>query len=145
MATVKPKLRFALLCSHVDFDANGLPFALNEPIHTLQIPPGSTGGYHPPPLALYCQLEDALGTFRFSVQVRDENGFVVNPNEPPVTLSFSPTANRLVPLEQVFEVDITFPLPGVYFVHLICNHRSLNEPIPPDECAFPPARVNVLG
>lgn len=139
-----PTLRLAVLCSHVDFDANGLPFSLNEPIHTIQIPSGTTGAYRSL-LALYCQLEDAIGTFRFSVQVRDENGFVVNPNEPPVTLVFPGAMNRVIPLEQVFDVDISFPRPSVYFVHLMCNHRSLNESTAPDECAFPAARVNVLS
>lgn len=145
MASVKPRLRLALLCSHVDFDANGLPFSLHEPIHTLQIPPGTTGRYHPPPLALYCQLEDAVGTFPFSVEVRDEQGFAINPNAPRVVVAFPGTAYRAVPLEQVLEVDITFPGPGVFFVHLVCNHRSMHEPASPDDRPFPPARVNVLS
>jgi hypothetical protein len=145
MATVKPKLRLALLCSHVDFDADGLPFALNEPIHTLQIPPGTAGRFRPPPLALYTQLEDAVGTFPFSLEVRDERGFVVNPNAPRVSITFPGTEYRSVPLEQVFTLDIAFPGPGAYGVHLVCNHRSMHDPLTPDDRPFPPARVNVIG
>ncbi len=145
MATVKPRLRLALLCSHVDFDARGLPFSLHEPIHTLQIPPGTVGAYRPPPLALYTQIEDAVGAFPFSVELRDERGFVVNPNAPRVSLAFPGTEYQAVPLEQVFARDVAFPGPGVYFVHLVCNHRSMHEPLSADERSFPPARVNVLG
>ena len=145
MASVKPRLRLALLCSHVDFDANGLPFSLHEPIHTLQIPPGTTGRYRPPPLALYTQIEDAVGTFSFSVEVWDEQGFVINPNPPRLTGVFPGTAYRALPFEQVYEVDVEFPGPGVYFVHLMCNHRSLHERTSPNDGAFPPPRVNVLN
>jgi hypothetical protein len=145
MASVKPKLRLAVLCAHVEFDANQLPFSLQEPIHTLQIPPGTVGGYRPPPLALYTQIEDAVGTFSFSVEVRNEHGFIVNPQPPRITITFPGTLHRAAPLEQVFTLDITFPGPGVYFVHLVCNHRSLHDPIAPDEHPFPPARVNVIG
>ncbi|MBA4062114.1 MAG: hypothetical protein C0501_00080 [Isosphaera sp.] len=142
---VKPRLRLALLCSHVTFDGNGLPFALNEPIHTLRIPAGTVGGYRPPPLALYTQIEDAVGTFPFSVEVRDEREYVVNPSPPRVPVTFPGTEHRAVPLEQVFAVDVTFPGPGVYLVHLVCNHRSLHELVAADDRPFPAARVNVLG
>lgn len=99
MATAKPRLRLALLCSHVDFDRDGLPFALNEPIHTLQIPAGTVGRLRPPPLALHTQLEDAVGTFPFSLDVRDERDVIVNPNSPRVSITFPGTEYRAVPLE----------------------------------------------
>ena len=145
MASVKPRLRLAFLCSYADFDANGLPFRLNEPIHTLQFVPGIDGRFRPKSMALYTQLEDAVGTFPFSVEVRDEHNFVVNPNPPRVGITFPGMAYRVTPLEQVFALDVTFPTPGVYFVHLVCNHLSLHEPPAPGECPFPAVRVNVLS
>jgi hypothetical protein len=144
MATVKPKLRVALLCARFDLTDHGLPFSLHAPIHTLPLPPGHVGRYRPSPLILYAQLEDAVGTFPLSLEVRDEEGFVINPGAPRASVTFPGTAHRAVPLEQVFELDITFPGPGVFFVHLMCNHRSMHEATSPDDWAFPPPRVNVL-
>lgn len=144
MATVKPRLLVAFLCSDVIFDGNGLPFSLNEPIHTLQIPAGTNAPFRPPPMSLYAQLEDAVGTFSFAVEVRDELGFVVNPNPLRRMIAFVGTGHTLVPLEQVFDLDVSFPGPGVYFMHLLCNHQSLSETVKPGEVPFPAPRIHVI-
>jgi hypothetical protein len=113
MANVAPKLWLAVLCQHVEFDANGLPFSLQEPLHTAVLPDGADFPFVPATMALYAQLQDALGVFHFRVELRNESGFVVCDTRPPVTIRFEGTTYRADPTEVVFNLkDFRFPAPG---------------------------------
>ncbi len=145
MANVTPKLRLAVLCSHIVFDANGLPFSLQEPFHTVQPGPGKTFPFEPVPMFLYTQLEDAVGTFRFRVVTRDETGIEVR-RTPYMEVTFDGTSNRVIPAELTFELrGFRFPKPGIYYFHVICNHASLSDVKETESHPFPAPRLHVLS
>ena len=96
-ARVVPTLRLAVLCEEVVYDRDGNPFGLNVPVHTVALPDGSAGPYRPPPLALYLQLSDGVGTFYVTTEVRSEGGNVVYRSKPPVEVVFAGTTHRAVP------------------------------------------------
>ena len=145
MASVMPKLRTAILCSHVDFDANGLPFSLHEPLHTVQASAGKAFPFQPAPMFLYTQLEDAVGTFRFRVITRDEGGIESN-KTPQTEVTFDGTSHRAIPAELTFELSgFRFPKPGIYYFHVICNHASLSDPKGTEPHPFPAPRLHVLS
>ena len=79
MATVRPRLRLAVLCAYITPDADGLPFGLNCPIHTVRIPFGSAEAQRPRKFALYTQLQNATKDYEFAVEVRNEHGEVIHP------------------------------------------------------------------
>ena len=63
----------------------------------------------------------------------------------PRRVTFPNTEYRTIPLEQVFELGVVFPEPGVYFFRVLCDGRSLHDPESADDRPFPPSQVNVLG
>jgi hypothetical protein len=67
MIGLGPRLRLALLCARIEPDADGLPFSLERPIHTLRFPLGQLKDYRPRELCLYTQLENATGSFHFGL------------------------------------------------------------------------------
>lgn len=142
MASAKTRLRLAVLCSRIEPDSDGLPFALHRPLHTIRLPVDPAERNRPRAFAIYTQLEEAWNTTcAFRLQIRDEQGEVVY-RGPEQRISFP---DGEMPLEQEFRLSFAFPEPGVYFIHLLCDGRSLHEPGSPDERAFPPAQLNVLG
>jgi hypothetical protein len=145
MANVRPRLRLAVLCAYVTPDADGLPFAINYPTHTIRIPFVGDDAKKARKFALYTQLQNAVGDLEFTVEVRNEYGELINPNEPRRRVAFPGTEHRVIPLEQVFELEVVFPEPGVYFFGVLCEGRSMHVPESPDERPFPPSQVNVLG
>ena len=145
MATGKPKLRLAVLCAHITPDADGLPFALNCPLHTIRLPTDPAERNRPREFALYVQLQGAWKTTcAFRLQIRDERGEVVYRSAED-SVSFPDFEYRVVPLEREFRLSFAFPEPGVYFVHVLCEGRSMHDPESPDDRAFPPSQLNVLG
>lgn len=141
MAVPGPRLR----CALIHPDADGLPFALERPIHTLRFPPGKPKDYRPSELSLYTQLENATGSFHFWIELRNEKNELVNPNAPLEWVTFPATDNPVIPFEREFKVDITFPSPGVYCIHLMCDGRSLHSPSSSDDQPFPPIRITLLA
>jgi len=145
MAIVVPKLRLAVLCAHIEFDGNGIPFQLQELLHTVQPEAGKAFPFEPPPMYLYAQVEDALGSFRFRVVTRDEDGIEGN-RTPQMDVTFDGVLNRLIPTELTFELNgFRFPRPGIYSFHLICNHASLSDPREAETEPFPAPRIRVLA
>lgn len=145
MAGVMPRLRLAVLCQHVEFDADKLPFSLQEPLHTVQLPAGAQFPFQPAPMYLYAQLEDAIGTFWFRVLTRDESGIEGN-KTPQVEHTFDRASNPVIPVELTFELNgFRFPKPGIYWFHLMCNHASLSDPRESEPCPFPAPRLHVLA
>jgi hypothetical protein len=126
---VVPFLRLAVLCQDVEFDGNGLPFKLVEPLHTIRLAPDRFGR----PLTgmfLYTQLEDANGTFEFSVRVQDENGSpVAQPNLRAVAHTFAGAEEeRIVPFELTLRLaGVVLPGPGVYHFQVRCDTVSLHQ------------------
>lgn len=141
---VVPTLRLAVLCAHVELDGDGLVFSLNEPIHTLQLPSGATTQYLPPTMMLYAQLADGVGTFHIRAELRNELG-IVQYQSPPVEVVFAGTEYRVVPVEIVIHLDgLVFSGPGLYELHVLCNHQSFSDLRTPIPVPFPPLRVSVL-
>ena len=126
---IPPFLRAAVLCQDVEFDGNGIPFKLVEPLHTIRLPRDRFGR----PLTemfLYAQLEDANGTFLFSLRVEDENGSVVpQPNLRSVEHTFAGAADeRFIPYELSIRLfGVVLPAPGVYYFQLRCDTISLHQ------------------
>lgn len=144
MATTRPRLRLAVLCSYVDTDADGLPFALTNLIHTIRVPFEGPDAGKPRILALYAQIQNAAGGYEFAVEVRNEHGEVIHAGEP-WRVTFPGTEHRVIPSEQVFELGVVFPEPGVYSFRILCDGRSLHDPESADDQPFPPSQVNVLN
>jgi len=139
-----PRLRFAALCGRIQPDIDGLPFALERPVHTLRFPLGQSRDYRPRELSLYVQLENATGSYHFWPGLRNEHGETINPNAKLEWVTFPQVESSVVPIEREFKLDVVFPAPGVYFIHLMCEARSLHEPWSSDDRPFPPARVVLL-
>jgi hypothetical protein len=145
MATTRPRLRLAVLCAYVTPDADGLPFALNCPLHTLRLPADSAERSRPRTFSLYTQLQDAWNTTcAFQLQVRNERDQIVYTG-PEQSVAFSEFTYRVVPLEQEFKIAFVFPEPGVYSVYVLCDGRSMHDSPSPDDRPFPPPQLNVLG
>lgn len=126
---VLPFLRTAILCQDIEFDGNGYPFKLVEPLHTLVLRPEAFGE----PLTevfLYTQLEDANGLFEFSVRVEDANGNVVpQPGLRSVGRRFVGAGDeRIVPVELPLRLaGLVFLDPGVYYFQVRCDTVSLHQ------------------
>ena len=140
---VLPVLRLAVLCESIEEDADGRPYRLVVPVHTLRWPTGVRGRYRPPTLNLYVQLQNPAGTFYLRAVLRHESGSAEIYDTSPLELRFD-TSLGAVPYELAVELDeLTFPRPGAYEIVIHANHVSLHDP----ELApvpFPPIRVVVL-
>lgn len=126
---IPPFLRTASLCQDIEFDGDGFPFKIVEPLHTLILPPDKFGE----PLTemfLYAQLEDANGRFEFSIRVEDENG---NPTPQPSLQSVEhrfvgSRDERIICVELPFRLlGLVFSEPGVYYFQLRCETISLHQ------------------
>jgi hypothetical protein len=139
MANLRPRLRLAVLCAYTEPDADKVPCRLNFPTHTIRASANERE------CALYIQLENASGEYELTVEIRNERGEVVNPNEPRVRRTFAGLEHLVVPCEFEFRTAAVFPKPGQYFFHVLCDGRSLNDPASPDDRPFPPSQLTVLG
>lgn len=143
---VVPVLRLAVLCSHVEFDRDGAVFSLNEPVHTLRFPSGSSGRLSPPTMVLYLQLADGHGTFYIRAEVRNEAGTVQYRSPRPFEVHFDGTQYRTEPAEVVLDLErLEFPGPGLYEFHVLCNHMSFSDMTTPTPVPFPPLWVRVVA
>jgi len=126
---VLPFLRTVLLCHRIETDEFERPDRLVHPIHTIDIPQSLFGQ----PLSevhLYAQLEDAVGTFEFSVRVEDENrDHVPQPNLSAVEHTFKGDGlDRIIPWEVSLRLDgLVFPAPGVYHLIVRADTQSLHQ------------------
>lgn len=69
-------------------------------------------------MVLYAQLEDAAGTFEFSVRIEDEHrNLVPQPNLRSRSHAFQPNSDqRIIPFELNLVLNgLVFPSPGVYY------------------------------
>lgn len=142
MANLRPRLRLAVLCAYTKSDADNVPCQLHLPTHTIRVPAEPLVARR---LALYVQLENASGEYELTVEVRDERGEVLNPNEPRVRRTFPGLEHLVVPCEFEFQMAVRFAKPGQYFFHVLCDGRSLNEAQLPGDRPFPPSQLTVLG
>ena len=97
-----------------------------EKFQTDALPRGESWPFTPAELMLYVQLEDAVGTFNFSAEVRGEQGTVIGRTRHPTPITFAGHADRHVAIEHVFSLPgLKFPSAGVYEFLVICNHTPL--------------------
>ena len=126
MPPIVPRLTIALLCQDVVYDRDGRLFSLNEPLHTVRKPTGEPWPFVPAELMIYVQLEDAVGTFNFSAEVRGEQDTVIGRTKHATPITFAGNADRHQPIEHVFSLPgLKFPSAGVYEFFVICNHLPL--------------------
>lgn len=142
---VPPVLRLAVLCQSIEADREDRPFALEVPIHTLRWPKDHQGGFQPPTLELYVQVQDALGTFHVRGVLRPFGEATELYRSPPVEIVFDGIEHRVVPLEFGLVLNgLSFPRPDAYELHLFANHVSLHGADGRNPIPFPPLRITVL-
>lgn len=142
---VPPVLRLAVLCEGISTDADGRPYDLFVPVHTLRFPPGVVRNYRPPTLGLYVQFQGGSGTYYLRVALRPAGGSAEPYETPPVEVGFGDDPGRVKPLELAIDLDeLVFRRPGVYEVVVYANHVCLNDPGPAAPAPFPPVRVVAL-
>lgn len=126
-----PSLDLIVLCSHIEFDGNKQPFALQEPLHTVLLEPDENGQLSAPELMLYVQMtdEDAQGTYRFRVEVRSESNIVLRElRDVGIDVTFTSRVYPMRPFEHVFVIrGVVFPAPGVYHFHVMCGLASMSD------------------
>lgn len=124
---ILPILRHAVLCSHVEHDRDGRVYCLIEPMHTLAPAPGSRFPLTAPEMFVYVQLEDAVGRYRVSVEVRTEGGIVLRQSDLH-EIAFDGTTDRILPHELALRlIGLAFPGPGRDDFVVKCNHASLHD------------------
>lgn len=145
VARAVPRLCLAVPCSYVEFDRDGKPFSLVEPLFGLTLAPDADGSLPAPDITVYAQLdgENAAGTFWFAVEVRDARGRPIpgRYRTVPTERTFDPAADPLDPVEFVFPIaGLVFPGPGAYDLYVMCNHLPLHAL----GGAPPPCRVRLV-
>jgi hypothetical protein len=120
---IKPVVRLFFACDEAILDLADQKWTLKNPWHTVAMPPGVTGNFAQEEIWLYAQLTGGLGTFRFSVQLRDETGRVVGKTKPSDERALS-GGNQV--FEEVFRLTrVPFDKPGLYEFKLLGNHADL--------------------
>jgi hypothetical protein len=138
-----PTLDLIVLCSHVDFTADGRPFSLHEPLNTVIVTPDDQGRLLAPEFMAYVQMTDeaANGTYEFAVEVRCEGIRIPHLRVDPMQVTFGSRYYPPYPLEHVFVIrDLVFPAPAVYDFHIVCGHASMSD----RPAAARPARLRVI-
>jgi len=142
---VTPVLRLVVLCQSIEADRKDRPFALEVPIHTLRWPKNHRGGYRPPTLELYVQLQDAVGAFNVRGVLRAFGDSTELYRSPVVPLAFDANDHRIVPLEfGLVLTGLSFPRPEAYELHLFANHVAVHDADGRNPFPFPRIRVTVL-
>jgi hypothetical protein len=120
---IKPVVRLFFPCDEAILDLAEEKWTLKNPWHTVAMPPGVTGNFRQEEIWLYAQLAGGVGTFRFSVQLRDETGRIVGKSKPTEERELS-GGNQV--LEEVFQMTrVPFEKPGLYEFVLLGNHAEL--------------------
>ena len=133
---ILPVVKLFVVCEEVSFDTESAGYVLRIPLHNVALPGDTTFPFEWDRLDCYAQLSDAVGTFRFAVEVLPEAADTVLYRSSPVELMF-PVRGRIMVFEQHFRLtDVRFPRPEVYRVRLVCNHA----PLPNAE-----ATIRILG
>lgn len=125
-----PELDLLVLCSYVEYDGNGQPFRLVEPLHTVVVTPDEHGQLSAPEFALYVQMsdEDADGTFDFTVEVRTDDTVIPHHSVEATRMTFFSRIHPPRPFEHVFVIrDLVFHAPGDYHFHVMCGHASMSD------------------
>ena len=120
---VKPVVHLFFPCDEAVLDLADEKWTLKNPWHTVAMPPGITANFVQEEIWLYAQLTGGVGTFRFSVQLRDETGRVVGKSKPSDERDLS-GGNQV--FEEVFHlIRVPFDTPGLYEFKLLGNHAEL--------------------
>jgi hypothetical protein len=120
-----PVVKLFFACEEATFDHDAAAYRLVAPLHALVMPPGVTEKFECEGFDCYAQLSDAMGTFRFSVQVLPGDLDVVIYQSPSIQLTFTPRS-RIGAFDVVFRLRrVRFRQPDFYRVRLMCNHTPL--------------------
>jgi hypothetical protein len=143
---VLPLLRLAVLCEDVEEDAEGRPFRLVVPVHTLSFAPGIHHHHQPPTLKLYLQLQGGIGTFYIWTALREEGETIeLYRTRTPFEGVTSDETYRIIPLELALELSgLSFPHPGVYELLVHANYVNLHDFNVRLPQTYPPIRVTAL-
>lgn len=126
-APVIPVVRLFFACERAVYRPKYRAYSLIAPLPALSLPPGTPFPYEAPDFACYAQLSDALGTFRFAVEVRYEDADRVLVRSGSCELTFSPRG-RISCQDVVFPFSgVRFPGAGLYRLQLMCNHVPLRD------------------
>jgi hypothetical protein len=126
---VPPFLRLAVLCQRVVRDSDQRSLGLMDPLHTISL---TTERFGQPltEMFLYAQLEDAVGSFEFSLRIEDEHRELVpQPNLQSVEHAFlGGEIDRIIPFELTLRLyGLVFPSPGLYYFILRADTQSLHQ------------------
>jgi hypothetical protein len=120
---VKPIVRLFFACDEAILDLTDGKWTLKNPWHTVAMPLGITGNFCQEEMWLYAQVVGGVGTFRFTVELRDEAGLVVGRSKPSEERDLS-GGNAV--FEEVFHLTrVPFDKPGNYEFKLLGNHAEL--------------------
>ena len=124
---VLPVVKLFFVCEEAAFDPDAAAYRILAPTHALAMPPGVTEKFECERFDCFAQVSDALGTFRFTVQVLHGDVEAVVYESGPLEHSF-PVRSRLGVTDLVFRMRrVRFRRPGLYRVRLMCHHVPLAE------------------
>ena len=126
---VMPFLRLAVLCHNIERDELQRPVALIDPLHTITLSP-VVFGQQLTAMYLYAQMEDAVGTFEFSVRIEDENREpIAQPTLAGIEHTFEGGGpERIIPFEMTLRLSgLVLPSPGVYYFIIRADTTSLHQ------------------
>jgi hypothetical protein len=89
-AQILPVVKLFFVCEEAAFDPDAAAYRILAPMHALAMPPGVVSKFVCEQFDCYAQLSDALGAFRFSVQVLPGDADVVVHTSDSAHLSFAP-------------------------------------------------------
>jgi hypothetical protein len=121
-------VRLFFPCEHAilefDDDSGESRWVLTRPLHTAVLPAGAVGKFELEEIWFYAQLTGGIGTFRLSVTLSTEEGFLLGRSDSEmIRLSQD---DPLTAQEFVFQmVNVLFPRAGVYEFRLLANHVEL--------------------
>jgi hypothetical protein len=122
-----PVVKLFFPCEEAVYDAPASRYTIYGPLHTVALPSAAAFPFAWDDLPCHAQLTDAIGTFRFSIELLAEATDVVSRRSPPVALTF-PVTSRIAVVETVFRLtEMRFQSPGLYRLRLMCNHRPLAD------------------
>jgi hypothetical protein len=114
-------------CEEAVFDTDAAAYRILGPMHTIVMPPGVTEKFESDAFSCYTQLSDAIGAFRFTVQILPGDVDVVIYETAPIPMTFS-SRSRLGVFDLAFRLHrVRFRSPGLYRVRLLAHHVPLPE------------------
>ena len=122
---VLPKVRMFIPCLGIE-PAQGPVHTIRSTLHTIRMPTGLAENYLIDEIWFLALLTDGVGTFRLSVDLYGEMGFVVTKSKVQ-TMTFHGGA-QLTVREVRFRIgSVPFAFPGLFEFRLVANHAHVEE------------------